>query len=93
MSLGATSFEVKKCEVRYYGPHRTMPQRMTGVVHVEIEECLFGNVTRYKLDLKVKTDIGHATAAEVRAALLAHAARQLNKLKARHMQSLPIAAE
>lgn len=93
MSLGATSFEIKKCEVRYYGPHRTMPKRMTGVVYVEIEETLFGNVTRYGLDLKVKTDIGHATAAEVRSALLAHAAHQLNRLKARHLQSLPVAAE
>src|SRR5215217_7739929 len=95
MSLGATSFEVKACEVRYYGPHRSLPNRMTGVVRVEIEECLLGNITRYKLDLKVKTDIGHATAAEVRTALLAHAAHQLNKLKNRHLQSapLPMAAE
>lgn len=93
MSLGATSFEIKKVEVCYYGPHRTMTQRMVGVVRVQIEECLFGHTTTYNLDLKCKADTGHATAATVRTALLAHAAHQLNKLKARHMQALPVAAE
>lgn len=93
MSLGATSFEVKQCEVRYYGPHPTMPGRITGVVRVTIDECLFGHVTHYHLDLKVKTDIGHAPTPQVRTALLTHAAHQLNRLKARHLEKQPAAAE
>lgn len=93
MALGATSFEVKACEVRYYGPHATIDGRVTGVVRVRIEECLMGNVTAYNLDLKVKADVGHVSSAEVRTALLAHAAHQLNRLKARHTEKLPVAAE
>jgi hypothetical protein len=87
------SFEIKACEVRYYGPHKTIPGRISGVVRVRIEQCFMGNVTGYNLDLKVKADIGHAPSDEVRTALLAHAAHQLNRLKARHTERTIIAAE
>jgi hypothetical protein len=87
------SFEIKACEVRYYGPHRTMPGRVTGVVRVVVEECFMGNLSQYHLDLKVKADVGFVPAEQVRSALLTHAARQLNKLKSRHTYKLPIAAE
>jgi hypothetical protein len=93
MAVGATSFEVKACEVRYYGPHATIDGRVTGVVRVRIEERFMGNVSAYHLDLKVKADVGHVSSAQVRTALLAHAAHQLNRLKARHSDRLPIAAE
>jgi hypothetical protein len=87
------SFDVKGCEVRYYGPHRTIAGRVTGVVRVIVEERFMGNLSRYPLDLKVKADIGSAPTAELRTALLSHAARQLNRLKSRHTDKLPIAAE
>lgn len=93
MAVGGTSFEVKACEVRYYGPHATLAGRVTGVVRVHIEEHFMGNVTQYHLDLKVKADVGHVASAQVRTALLAHAAHQLNRLKARHSDKLPMAAE
>lgn len=93
MSSGGTSFEVKACELRYYGPHKTITGRITGVVRVVIEERFMGNASRYHLDLKVKADVGAVNAAEVRTALLAHAAHQLNRLKARHSDALPMAAE
>lgn len=93
MALGETSFEVKACEVRYYGPHASIDGRVTGVVRVRIQERFMGNVTAYNLDLKVKADVGHVSSAEVRTALLAHAAHQLNRLKARHSEKLPVAAE
>lgn len=93
MSSDGASFEVKGCEVRYYGPHKTIAGRITGVVRVKIEEHFMGNVTRYNLDLKVKADVGHVSANEVRTALLSHAAHQLNRLKARHSDPLPMAAE
>lgn len=93
MNMGGTSFEVKACEVRYYGPHATIEGRITGVVRVHIEEHFMGNVSKYHLDLKVKADIGHVASAEVRTALLSHAAHQLNRLKARHTDKLPVAAE
>ena len=57
------------------------------------EERFMGNASRYHLDLKVKADVGAVSAAEVRTALLAHAAHQLNRLKARHTDALPMAAE
>ena len=93
MSSGGTSFEVKACEVRYYGPHATIAGRVTGLVRVHIEERFMGNVTKYHLDLKVKADVGHVPSAQVRTALLGHAAHQLNRLKARHSDKLPQAAE
>ncbi|MHA6690372.1 hypothetical protein [Devosia sp. A449] len=93
MSLGSANFEVKGCEVRYYGPHRAIAGRVTGVVRVRIEECFMGNVSRYHLDLKVKADVGAVSTPEVRTALLTHAAHQLNRLKSRHTDSLPMAAE
>lgn len=93
MGFGETAFDVKACEVRYYGPHATIPGRVTGVVRVRIQERFMGNVTEYNLDLKVKADIGHVASSEVRTALLAHAAHQLNRLKARHSDKLPAAAE
>lgn len=93
MAFGETSFEVKACEVRYYGPHATIAGRVTGVVRVRIEERFMGNVSDYHLDLKVKADVGSVSSAEVRTALLAHAAHQLNRLKARHSEKLPVAAE
>jgi len=91
----STSFEVKACEVRYYGPHRIIPGRITGVVRVRIEECFMGNLSTYQLDLKVKADLGlgDAPSGEVRMALLAHAAHQLNRIKARHMEQHVVAAE
>lgn len=93
MSLGSANFEVKGCEVRYYGPHRAISGRVTGVVRVRIEERFMGNVSRYHLDLKVKADVGAVSTSEVRTALLTHAAHQLNRLKSRHSDGLPVAAE
>lgn len=93
MSSDGASFEVKGCEVRYYGPHRTISGRITGVVRVMVEEHFMGNVSRYNLDLKVKADVGSVSTNEVRTALLRHAAQQLNRLKARHTDKLPVAAE
>lgn len=93
MSSDGASFEVKGCEVRYYGPHQTIAGRITGVVRVRVEEHFMGNTANYNLDLKVKADIGSASTTDVRSALLAHAAHQLNRLKARHTDKLPVAAE
>ena len=87
------SFEITACEVRYYGPHRAIAGRVTGVVRVVVEECFMGNLSRYNLDLKVKADVGSVPAAQVRTALLGHAARQLNRLKSRHTEQPPVAAE
>jgi len=78
------SFEVKSCEVLYYGPHRAIAGRMTGVVRVKIHEQFMGTVTDYSLDLKVRAETGFLPSAQVKSALLAHAARQLNKIKVRH---------
>lgn len=88
-----SAFDVKACELRYFGPHPTIPGRITGVVRVQIEEHFMGNMTVYPLDLKVKADVGTVETAQVRTALLAHAAHQLNRLKARHADKLPTAAE
>jgi hypothetical protein len=93
MNFDDYSFEVKACEVRYYGPHREIAGRITGVVRVSIEEQFMGNLSRYNLDLKVKADVGHVASKQVRTALLAHAAHQLNRLKARHSYHAPVAAE
>jgi hypothetical protein len=93
MSSSGASFDVKGCEVRYYGPHKSIAGRVTGVVRVIIEERFMGNLSRYHLDLKVKADVGSVSAGEVRTALLAHAAHQLNRLKSRHTDRLPLAAE
>jgi hypothetical protein len=93
MSSDGASFEIRGCEVRYYGPHPAIAGRVTGVVRVQIEEQFMGNTASYHLDLKVKADVGSVSAGEVRTALLAHAAHQLNRLKARHSERLPIAAE
>ena len=91
--MAGTNFDIKACEVRYYGPHKTIAGRITGVVRVRIEERFMGNAATYNLDLKVKADIGHAPSSEVRTALLAHAAHQLNRLKARHTEKVMVAAE
>jgi hypothetical protein len=93
MATGETTFEVKSCELRYFGPHKAIDGRITGVVRVGVEERFMGNVSRYSLDLKVKADVGHRPFNEVRTALLAHAAHQLNRLKARHTEKFAIAAE
>jgi hypothetical protein len=87
------SFEVVGCQVLHYGPHRAIPNRITGAVRVRIREALMGNVTEYSLDLKVKADCGAVPHEQVRTALLAHAAHQLNKLKSRHGSKVPAAAE
>lgn len=87
------SFEVIGCQLLHFGPHPTIPGRITGAVRVRIRERLMGNVTEYPLDLKVKADCGKVPHEQVRTALLAHAAHQLNKLKARHTEKVPVAAE
>lgn len=87
------SFDVIGCQLLHFGPHITIPGRMTGAVRVRIRESLLGNITEYPLDLKVKADCGTIPHEQVRAALLAHAAHQLNKLKTRHNDKLPVAAE
>ncbi|MGV8833806.1 MAG: hypothetical protein ACOH2N_17700 [Devosia sp.] len=92
MTAGS-SFTVTACELRYFGPHATIKGRVTGVVRVQIEERFMGNTVVYSLDLKVKADTGNVPSDQVRTALLAHAAHQLNRLKARHSDKLPTAAE
>jgi len=87
------SFEVKSCQLLHYGPHRTMANRIEGAVRVRIHETFMGNASEYSLDLRVRADCGRAPHEKVRTALLAHAAHQLNKLKARHAEKLPMAAE
>lgn len=87
------SFDIRGCEVRYYGPHRSISGRVTGVVRVVVEERFMGNLARYNLDLKVKADVGSVPTEQVRTALLTHAAHQLNRLKSRHTDRLPVAAE
>ncbi len=87
------SFEVIGCQLLHFGPHRTIRDRITGAVRVRIRERFMGNATEYSLDLPVKADCGPLPADQVRTALLSHAAHQLNKLKARHMDKLPAAAE
>jgi hypothetical protein len=84
MQTDQANFSVQSCELRYFGPHVGMPGRITGVVRVGIEERFMGTFSRYNLDLKVKADVGTKPFNEVRTALLAHAARQLNRLKERH---------
>ncbi len=87
------SFEVTGCQLLHFGPHKTIRNRITGAVRVRIRERFMGNATEYSLDLPVKADCDHATSDQVRTALLAHAAHQLNKLKSRHIDKLPAAAE
>lgn len=87
------SFDVIGCQLLHYGPHKAIPNRITGAVRVRIRESLLGNVTEYALDLRVKADCGHVPHEQVRTALLSHAAHQLNKLKSRHREKLPVAAE
>jgi len=87
------SFELKSCQLLHYGPHRTIANRIDGAVRVRIHEIFMGNASDYTLDLRVKADCGHAPHEAVRTALLAHAAHQLNKLKARHAERQPMAAE
>lgn len=87
------SFDIKSCQLMHFGPHKAIAGRVVGVVRVRIGEDFLGTHTDYTLDLKVKADIGAATSDAIRHALLAHAARQLNKLKQRHQQRLPVAAE
>jgi hypothetical protein len=87
------SFEVVACQLLHFGPHRTIKGRLTGAVRVRIRERFMGNSTEYSLDLPVKADCGTVPHDQARTALLAHAAHQLNKLKARHSEKLPAAAE
>lgn len=87
------SFDIKSCQLMHFGPHKAIKGRITGVVRVRIGEDFLGTRTDYTLDLKVRSDIGQAHSEAIRHALLAHAARQLNKLKVRHEQRLPAAAE
>ena len=87
------SFEVLACQLMHFGPHATLEGRVTGLVRVRIRERFQGNTTEYGLNLPVKADCGRVPHEQVRTALLTHAARQLNKLKARHGGALPIAAE
>lgn len=87
------SFEVTGCQLLHFGPHAAIPNRITGAVRVRIREVLMGNVTEYSLDLRVKADCGRVPHEQVRTALLSHAAHQLNKLKSRHIEKLPVAAE
>ncbi|MBJ3784103.1 hypothetical protein [Devosia sediminis] len=88
------SFEIIGCQLLHFGPHRTIKGRLTGTVRVRIREAFMGNVTEYGLNLPVKSDCGLVPHEQARTALLAHAAHQLNKLKARHLASaLPAAAE
>ena len=85
------SFEIKSCAVLYFGPHKAIRGRTSGVVRVRIHENFMGTDTDYTLDLKVHADNGPASTPEMKTALLAHAARQLNRIKARH-EALPITA-
>lgn len=87
------SFEVMNCQLLHFGPHRAIPGRITGAVRVRIRETILGNKTEYWLDLKVKADCGPVPHEEVRTALLSHAAHQLNKLKARRVEKVIVAAE
>lgn len=88
------SFEIKDCRLLYFGPHSTIKGRVTGVVRVKISEVFLGNTSLYSLDLKVRAETGTGLPApEVRTALLAHAAHQLNRLKARRQAPPAIAAE
>ncbi|MEO5806786.1 hypothetical protein [Devosia sp.] len=88
------SFEIKDCQLLYFGPHPTFKGRITGVVRVKIHENFLGNDSLYKLDLKVRTETGEGMpTADVRHALLAHAAHQLNRLKSRRINVPAMAAE
>ena len=87
------SFDVIGCQLLHFGPHRAIPNRITGAVRVRIRETFLCNRTEYSLDLKVKADCGSVPHEQVRTALLSHAAHQLNKLKSRHTDKLPAAAE
>lgn len=87
------SFDIKSCQLMHFGPHKAIRGRVVGVVRVRIGEDFYGTHTDYTLDLKVKADIGAASSDAIRHALLGHAARQLNKLKLRHQQRMPMAAE
>jgi hypothetical protein len=87
------SFDVIGCQLLHFGPHPAIPGRVTGAVRVKIREGFMGNVTTYSLDLKVKADCGKVPHEQVRTALLTHAAHQLNRLKSRHQDKMPVAAE
>ncbi|WP_172123148.1 MULTISPECIES: hypothetical protein [unclassified Devosia] len=80
------SFEIKACDILYFEPHRIIKGRTVGVIRVKVRETFMGAVSEFSLDLKCRADIGRAQAAEIRTALLAHAAHQLNRIKARHEQ-------
>lgn len=87
------SLDVIGCQLLHFGPHKAIPNRITGAVRVRIRETFLCNRTEYSLDLKVKADCGPVPHEQVRTALLSHAAHQLNRLKARHTDKLPAAAE
>lgn len=78
------SFEIKACQVLHFGPHRVIAGRITGMVRVRIHEQFMGTDTDYSLDLKVRAETSATSPAEVKNALLAHAARQLSKIRDRH---------
>jgi hypothetical protein len=87
------SFDVISCQLLDASPHKAIAGRVTGKVRVRIRESFMGNSTEYGLDLPVKADCPNASPEVARTALLGHAARQLNKLKSRHQNHLPLAAE
>jgi hypothetical protein len=78
------SFDITGCQLHHFGPHPTLPGRTVGTVRVRIREVFMGNTADYTLDLKVKADNAGEAPEMVQRALLAHAAHQLNRLKARH---------
>jgi hypothetical protein len=89
-------FEIRACQVLYYAPHRIIKGRMTGVVRVRVRETFMGTVSEFTLDLKCRAEIGMAPSAQIRTALLSHAAHQLNRIKERHARAaapMAIAAE
>ena len=87
------AFEIKSCQVLYFGPHPVLAGRTTGVVRVAIHEDFMGTQTDYSLDLKVRAETGSKSTPELTSALLAHAASQLNKIKARHARPAAEPAE
>ena len=87
------AFEITACQLVHFGDDKVIPGRVRGVVRVGIRESFMGNLTDYTLDLKVKADCGDVPPDAKQNALLAHAAHQLAKLKARHEAYTPMAAE
>ncbi len=80
------SFEITACDILFFEPHSIIKGRTVGVIRVRVRETFMGVVSEFPLDLKCRADVGRAPAAEIRTALLSHAAQQLNRIKARHEQ-------